>query len=681
MSQFPYKLSWAIFAAAALPLIWVLSHDFRPQPIYPNLGSAPARVDLERFHRGEWLDVEFEAPKENLNGFYWHQLLPSSRLRLEVRVTNLTQQNVLYEGVNADANPVTEFNPRNAPGDRIQLSLRAIPEEAPLIYVEESGVPFLRFSVTKEVSNEAPEGLKTARLGPNQPTVLTFAAEEADLRVVAAPDLLQDNRSRVAMLIVNETSGAELKKTSWSGGDASIKMWSPNNAVGDWLRVELTWTPARMNLEQSAVPPAEQLLVKLGGEEIDFTPVFQTRYEWMTRGIWFSALVVCVGVFALAGRWRWPAVVVASGLFCVIVSLNFWQQNYTLVSTHTDPDRYGRYGEFLHQIVFDSSKRAEVLANPEFRDYPHSYVAFVPAILAGLRAIGLPKDVAYPILVAISAVGVLLLLRHIGRTAFGLSDRLLMVGVLMLAAHMVFLKAFARPSTDMPGVLAGTAMIAVLLWRLREETRSQLWLAALLGLALVMVRPIGPLYLFFFGCGFVSVDWIRERQLRPLKRIATGFAVAGPATAIFALCFWIFGWKHNLELAFEKKTEFYGHATLRTLLETLPAVLQLLPLLWVRVRLRNRSEWLGAAVIGAWLLFYLMIIVVVRAPFVTLLFLPVIPFLVLFGLVGLRELKTRFGRWVAYSLIVAAAAANIGVTIYLATLPALPPAPFSQFIY
>lgn len=693
MSRFFDILIWIVFSGLAVILIGLLSWDFRPSPIYGALLVKPEVEYPKEFDEGEWFEIDFAATARNLNGIYWLGLLPNRQLQLEARLDNRTTDEVIYHGITTDAESLTKFEGNNDVGDDLRLSFRWAPEEAPIVLAAaDDGTPLFRVSANKEGSgaewrSEPTPGDEWDELAlePNKPLITHFEAAEAGLRAIYFPGMRRDPISRVDLFMFNETRGTELKKAKWTGAEEPIKILQPGNEIGDRIRVELKWRPfePRPNLQQSYFPPAEKMEVRIGGEETDFTPIFKAEYAWPTRQLqWLWPLVVIAFGIAIwrTNRWSKAAFLVVLGLLCVLTSLMFWQQRYGIAAMHTDPDRYARYGQFLHDYVTDAEKRDEIAANPEFRDYPHAYVATVPVTLAALYTF-LPKDVAYTTLVAFCSFGVLILLGHIGRRVFELTDRQLLIGLSMLAMHVVFLKAFARPSSDMPGLLAIVAMIAMLLWRLREETRHQIWLAALLGIALVFVRPSAPLYLFFFGVGFVIVDWIREQKINVLKRVIVGFAVAGPATALFFLAFWYFGWSHNLNLAFEKKQSFHNVTTFDAFAVCLPALLQLLPLLWIRGGFRNPLERKSAYLILAWLGFYLLMILLTKAPFLTRLFLPMVPFFVLFAMLGLRDLKSRLSRAVAYSLIAVSIAANVGATIYLTTLPHLPPQPFARFIY
>jgi hypothetical protein len=687
VNRFPNTITWAIFAVAAFGLIAAISGDFRPQPVYSNLRVDPENPPApEGFLHHEWVEIDFKAPGRNLNGFYFVGLLHSEKPEVDIRVENLSQQLLVYEGVIRDRATSADFEGANEVGDEMRLAFRWAFEPAPSILSRE-GTPLFKVSTEKKIPLDSDiENLDAIELKPDEPFVATFEAAEADLRAIVFPGMQRGEKSRVSLRIFNETRDIELRSTKWARDDRLEKVWTPNNAVGDRIRLELTWLPLTKtpNLQQAEVFPADsEMKIRVGGEETDFRPVFLVQYAWPTRALqwlWPLGLITFGIAFWKPRRSTVIVFLVMTGLLCTITSLMFWQQRLGLASAHTDPDRYGRYGQFLHDYVFEADKRDEILANPEFLDYQHAYAAGVPAILAGLYGVFSPQ-VAYAGLVAVCGFGVLLLLGHIGRNVFDLSDRQLLAGFGILASHIVFLKAFARPSTDLPGLLTVVAMIALLIWRMREAQPRQLWISALLGIALVFVRPSGPFCLLFFGIAFVVVDCVREKRLEPLKRIATGFAVAGPATALFAALFFFFGWSHNLEEAFVKKSEFYFGTTLTDFLVCLPALLNILPVLWIFARFRGPLERKSAWIIVAWIGFYIVMIIATRAPFLTRLFLPLVPFFVIFALVGIREIRCGWRRGLAYALIGATAAANIAITIWLTTLPNLPPAPFARFIY
>lgn len=689
MNRFPQLLTLAIFALTAFALIAHFFGDLRPHPIYGTIRLDPEHPPPPAgFLKHEWVEIEFKAPADRLTGFYFPGLLPQEHSEVEIKVENLSEQLLAHESVLRDHASEVRFEKFARKGDDIRLSLRWKPETRPTI-VSENGQPIFLTSTESKIEAPPPAGGDPVELSADDPLVFHFVAEEADLQSIIFPGMRR-GVSKVRLRIFNETRGVELRSTKWTRDDKPFKRWNPNNAAGDRIRVELSWEPSANppSLKQADVEPAEQLLVKVGGVESDFRPVFVAQYFWGTRGLQWLWPLAAIALGVAIWKPRRSTVItffVVTGLLSTLTSMLFWQQRYSLVSAHTDPDRYGRYGQFLHDAVFEGRDLSE---NQEFQDYPHAYAAGVPAILAALCRIfppeaghaGFAPQIGYVGLVAVCGFGVLLLLGHIGREVFDLSDRQLLAGFAILASHLVFLKAFARPSTDLPGLLTVVAMIAVLLWRIRLAKPTQLVVGALVAFPLLFFRPSGPLHLLFFGIAFVVVDCVREGKLSPLKRIGAGFALVGPATAVFFILFFAFGWKHNLEIAFAKKTEFYDVTAWKNLLDCLPAVLGVLPVFWIFARFRGPLERKSAWIIIAWIAFYLVMIVATRAPFLTRLFLPLIPFFVLFALVGIREISVRW-RWIGYALLGIASIANIAITIWLTTLPNLPPMPWARFIY
>ena len=690
MRTFPYRTTFGLFAALALSFIWLLSLDFRPPPIFPNAaGDLATPINLEAFDNGDWIEVEFEAQKARLKEIDWEQMLWDERHRLEVKVENLTRQKLIHHGI-AKKGQDSLFEPQNLRGDRIRLSYRWVKEKPPKLYFapqdpqadpsEKSGnVPFVFLSTIKEFDLPKSPNTKRFELESNKPFVFEIAAPETNLRGIYLPDLLQDEISNVRLEIKNLTTGKVLKKSSINPGESSARTWTPSNSKGDLLRFSLLWKPSKGPLARRTTdPPLVDIKQSANGAPVEYVPVFVVHYAWPTRGLlWAWPLVALFGFYAYYRERLAPWFLITLSLMIVATSLDYWQTSYTLFYPHHDPDQYGIYGEWLSEYVLFSRDRDEI--ELQMRDYTHGYVATVPAFLAVLRLVGIPQDVAYAFLVAISSFGVILLFWHWCRV-FQLSYGLTLTATFAFASHFVILKAFAAPSTDMPGLAAVCAMISLLLWRLREENQRQVWMAAVLGILLVMVRPPGPLYLFYFGCAFVIVDWVREGQFRFTKRLATGFAVAGPPTLIFFTLFIVFGWDHNLGAAMKKREEYSPLSTLSNFLHCLPGLLQLAPLGWAAIRWRGTFERRAVILMVSWLIFFPTLLTITQAPFMLRILLPVLPVIVFLGILGLRRLEEKMP--IANRILVMLiTVANIGLAIWMVCDDHFANQPLANFLY
>ena len=446
--------------------------------------------------------------------------------------------------------------------------------------------------------------------------------------------------------------------------------------------MDLTWKPqADPALRTSENNPQIPVLTKIGETELDRPPIFLLTYQWPTRYL----LWLWPGVFILAGlawirrqQWWTVAFLMALGLVATITSLLFWQQTYGVLSAHQDPDRYGLVGNMFHQYVFGKENRTYL--EMYIRGYPHAFVATVPFVLSILITVGLPLTIAYPFLVSVSSFAVILVLWRTAQKIFGLENQLLIACSLLAATYLPILMAFARPSTDMPGLFCVSAMLAILLWRLKESTSRQIWMAALLGIALVMVRPPGPFFLLFFGIGFVVADIIRDREMNLLNVLRTGLLVAGPGTVIFFSLYFLFDWQHNMNLSMKKSKEFVPYHAPDYLLQRIPKLVGVLPLAWIFARWRNSLERRAVMLLLIWAVFYFGILIAFKAPFLTRLFLPTVPVLLLLTSLGIREIGNQHPKLV-YGTIIVIAAVNIGIVGHLISLPDVPPPSYSWLVY
>lgn len=133
----------------------------------------------------------------------------------------------------------------------------------------------------------------------------------------------------------------------------------------------------------------------------------------------------------------------------------------------------------------------------------------------------------------------------------------------------------------------------------------------------------------------------------------------------------------------EKSIEFQTFSTGPLFLRCLIPLLTILPVawFWVPAAGKRQPRWLfGVAIYCVWLAFYLVMLWLVKAPFLTRLFLPVVPSVVLLTVVGVAGMS-KFPRRVACGLILILACVGVAILRYVIGLPFLPPIKWAPFIY
>jgi hypothetical protein len=108
----------------------------------------------------------------------------------------------------------------------------------------------------------------------------------------------------------------------------------------------------------------------------------------------------------------------------------------------------------------------------------------------------------------------------------------------------------------------------------------------------------------------------------------------------------------------------------------MPALLQFFPLFWIGLKWKAWRKHLPMlAVFGIWGLFFTVLLIGVKAPFLLRLFLPVVPAVVLLAAPGLAWMEERW-RTVALVICLLWCGTNVGVQIYDSSIEYVPPVLF-----
>jgi hypothetical protein len=130
-----------------------------------------------------------------------------------------------------------------------------------------------------------------------------------------------------------------------------------------------------------------------------------------------------------------------------------------------------------------------------------------------------------------------------------------------------------------------------------------------------------------------------------------------PAAAVLGL-FAAFGWWDNARALLAAADRYRAWFTARDLGGSLAGTLQLLPLLWLAAGRGLRSP--PARLLLGWIVYYVGMLIAVRAPFWMRHFLPVLPAAIALSAVGIDAARGRT-RTAALAVVAASAAANVAV--------------------
>lgn len=439
-------------------------------------------------------------------------------------------------------------------------------------------------------------------------------------------------------------------------------------------------------LEWAVLPPREsyRAQVTLGGvdlaerPEIPGTgPSLRLRFPWPSRLALLGWIPLpALLVWAYRDRRRHLAFLVALCLVAAATSILLWQRDYSWFYTHADADGYTRSADFIAGYLAEPETRPA--AREWFREYPHSTTMLAPVLFALPIAAGVPAELAYIEFSALCGFLAVLLFLQLLRRQLGISQGVALLASVAFASHLLMLRSFARPISDVFGLLLVLATLCLLQGRLAVARRSQTLGLALLAFAHPLARPQGWGYWLFIALALLACDRGREGGRFDLRRaLRTQSAVFAIPLLLLAGLYLHFDWLHNLELMFEKAKIYRPAHSLGYLGPSLVGVCQLLPLLWIRawseIRSRGLLLWLG------WFGFVVLLLTAARAPFWMRHFLPALPAAGVLAAVGM-ERSSGAGRRAAYALVAASVAFNVLVTVHQVLLDGDLPSGWARYV-
>ena len=423
---------------------------------------------------------------------------------------------------------------------------------------------------------------------------------------------------------------------------ARLRVRFSSDAESASVAPAVAWT---MPAPQDAVVRVGDARVTVGG------PSMLVEYPWPSRyalGLWL-AVVVAVFVAWRTGRGT-SAVIVALGLAAIATSVLLWQRDYSRRFGHWDADAFGIYGAFLASYVLVPASRAG--ARAWMAHYIHVHNPLGPLLVAIPIGIGVPVPVSFIAVSAACSFGALLIVHAMLRDTLRVSDPVSLAVLLVYGCHLVFLRSFARPTTDALGHVLTAATLALLVARTVRPTRGQLAALAILNVLNAIARPQGPIYVPFVTATVVLLD---RRLVAPVVVLAV------VPLAIVGALFVAFGWSSNARELLSVAQNFRHYSTLRDFGWTAIGTFQLLPLLWIAAGRR----WLDvrARILLAWIAYYVVVLAAVRAPFWLRHFTPLLPAVAGLTALALERMRGRV-RAGGYALLAASCVANVVTVVY-----------------
>ncbi len=668
---------FAAFAPLAILVITLLSLDLRPRPVYHRLGVAEDPT-ISNFADGETLQVAFKAPGANVSGVHFLGLIYHPYHEVRFQLFNRTAGTQVTDQVLTLDLPQPRFDGANAAGDRLEFHLTWI-RDAPPAQVQAVEFEAGAQGETLLVSRDAPPLIAK----PDEPVEWRFPAPAADLNRIRIPDLTSDRKTRVKLTLINERTGDTLKRFTVRDAEPCDRSMNEANEAGDPLLLRLEWdripkAVLRRNDAESLIP----LDVRFDGASAGtFLPAFMLEYPWPSRHLAWLMLPAAGLILLAARRHGWmPVALICAALCALVLSVLSWQQAYSIMWTHSDPDRFGKYGRLLEQWLHTPDRREWIAAF--LGEWRYSWLPFTPSLIAIQMLVGVPFQNAYLHVVTLFSFGCVLLFFLMLRRSFRIPLVPAYLATILFLGHHFFLKAFAKPSTDVPAVFLAMLALVLVLERIRERPPRWNTIAlAVLGILHCLARPPGFLFTGFFVGATLLVDAWRDRRIHFPSLAQTALLLAIPAVLVEAVLFASFGWLHNFQVAIESKEDFTHVSNPERFFITMVSMFQLLPLLIIPGwrRWKDPGLWL----LGLWVAFYLGMLTAAEGGFISRLVLPVYPVAIVLAALGLTQLWESAGwrRVAAGSLVAFTVALNAWIVWYHASLPFLPPSSLARWIY
>lgn len=493
---------------------------------------------------------------------------------------------------------------------------------------------------------------------PAPPTTLLVSVDSRD-------------RAPLHVRLVNPAGGRELATWTVGGRSESDEVAAlPVPALGTGprrLRLEFS-----SNADDAARAPrlgwAPQRLAgsaRLGARAVEGEgPLVVPQYAWPSLALLWLWAAVPVAWLLAARRGTGLVLPVALGLAAFGTSLLLWQRDYTRSFAHWDADDFGACAGWLARWLTDVGGRAA--AEGWLAHYIHAHNPLGPLLVAIGVVLGTPVHLSY---VAVSAlcsfVSLLIVWRMLG-SILRLSPPAAAAGLVLYGTHLLFVRAFARPVTDALGNLLAVGTLALLLDRLRRPAAAQLGGLALLNVLHPLARPQGLAYIPFVTMTAIAIDARQARHLSLPAGLCRVALLALVPMAVLVGAYAAFGWWDNARALLAAAERYRRWFTAGSLGWALAVTLQTLPLLWIAV---GRRAWsLPVGVLAAWLGYYVMMLVAVKAPFWARHFLPVVPAAIVLTAMSLDAAGGRV-RKACFALVAVVCTANVAAVAHLVLDP------------
>lgn len=353
-----------------------------------------------------------------------------------------------------------------------------------------------------------------------------------------------------------------------------------------------------------------------------------------------------------AAGWRTIAVVALVAVASMGLSLARWTMDTRYNEEEICPDLYCEYAETIRLVLSERSTDSYHELRRWWQRHRQGTSFIAPVATAHLSLV-LPGGVlaSYIVWSILASLASLWIFYRIARDALGAAPDVAGLAVALLALHIVFLRAFARPLGDTTGLLFTLGALALIYDIGRAFDYRKLFyysLFVLLGyFSRISTLPIAIFIVLWFG-----VQYARTRRV---ELVECGFAMGVLSAVAFLLVTLAMDNLHTIFRALEyaHRPGFTRDYHLSGVFSVLLVSFQLYPLVWLAGLREHRflaseAEWLHAA----WIVFYLGFLLVGGGAMWNRYLLPVVPSILLLSLGPLTVARERLGRGRFAALVV-----------------------------
>lgn len=355
-------------------------------------------------------------------------------------------------------------------------------------------------------------------------------------------------------------------------------------------------------------------------------------------------------------------------LCAMLTSILLWVRNYSWYYGHWNADDYALCAQHLSGVLNGSERVSD--AAGFLGHYSHTPNSLLSLILALPVSLGAPLELTYLWFSGVCGFLTLVGFGHILTRYLHVSQPVLLLSLALFGTHWLHLRAFGRPIPDEFGLMMVMAMLTLLLSRIEKQTQAQTMALTTMVLLLPLSRPPGSSFAAFLVCAVIAIDAYRTGIISFRSGLTTLFQLCAMPAAALATFYALFHWRHNFQLQLQEAVNFGRALPKEMAVPAIIGVMQSLPLLWLCAR---PDSWKrpSVRVLSGWMLFYLLMLMAVRAPMMGRHFIPLLPVLCALVAMALETFRENL-KGAVRVLVTVTCVSNVAAIAYQICAPEIP---------